>query len=176
MRLSMVVPDLPPALNAAMEGLVLINVTMMIAALLAGRPLPLLYASGIRYGREPKGREWWQTVGDNFSELARLKRTRKISTTDCEDLATARTGELRFGALLAELLDHDDDDRRAALLRVGRCPQLSFQIYPAVAVCIRTGPKSYHAIVKHPDGHIEDPSRALGMKAPPLLPRRSRRP
>lgn len=176
MKLSMVIPDLPPALNAAMEGLVLVNVTMLIAAMLAGRPLPLLYGSGVRYGQEPKGREWWQTIGDNFSELRRVKRHGKLTTTDCEDLACSRTGELRFGALLAELVDLDDDDRRAHLKHVGRCPQLSFSIYPAVAICVRTGPKSYHAIVKHPDGHIEDPSRALGMKAPPLLPRRSRRP
>lgn len=167
----MVVPDLPPALNAALEGLVLLNVTMLIAALLAGRPVPPLYVSGVRYGRERHGREWWQTVADNFSELDRAKQDSKLkSETDCEDLASARAAELRVGAILASLVGKGATAARELLSLVGRRPQLSFQFYPARAICVRTGPKTYHAIVEHPDGHREDPSRALGMKIPKRRP------
>lgn|SRR5574342_734773 len=176
MRLTMVVPDLPPSLNAAMEGLVCVNVTMLIAALLAGRPVPPLYRSGVRYGREPGTREWWQNVADTMHELARVKKEHGLkSHTDCEDLACHRTGELRVGALLAQLLGLPASEQRRRLRSVGRIPQQAFSIYPARAVCVRTGPKTYHAIVEHPDGHIEDPSRALGMKAPPLWAKYPRR-
>jgi len=40
------------------------------------------------------------------------------------------------------------------------------RLYPARPVCKRTGRKTMHALVEHPDGRIEDPSRALGMKVP----------
>lgn len=134
MRLTMVVPDIPEALNAALEGLVRINSRMLLGAIKAGKPVPPLYELGVRYKREPGAREWWQTVADNVVE----------KFADCEDLAGHRAAELRVAGFL-----------------VG-------SPYPARAVCIRTGKRTYHAIVRHPDGHIEDPSRALGMKAPPL--------
>lgn len=134
MRLTMVVPDLPVALNEALEGLVRVNTKLLLAALRAGRPVPPLYESGVRYKREPGTREWWQNVMDNIAD----------KQGDCEDLATHRAAELRVGGIIAGVP------------------------YPARAVCIRTGRKTYHAIVEHPDGHFEDPSRALGMKAPPF--------
>jgi hypothetical protein len=169
MRLTMVVPDLPPSLNAAMEGLVCVNVTMLIAAMLAGRPVPPLYRSGVRYGREPGKREWWQTVADTMAELERVKKKAKLkSQTDCEDLACHRAGELRVGAVLASLLGLSPNEQQRVLRSIGQIPQQAFQVYPARAVCVRTGPRTYHAIVRHPDGHYEDPSRALGMPAPPL--------
>ena len=40
--------------------------------------------SGVRYQREPFGREWWQTALDNFTE----------GEGDCEDLASHRAAEL----------------------------------------------------------------------------------
>jgi hypothetical protein len=46
--------------------------------------LPSLYASGVRYKREPRGREYWkgyqQILRDRFA--------------DCDDLSAARVGEL----------------------------------------------------------------------------------
>ncbi len=27
---------------------------------------PLLYTSGVRYKREPRGREWWQTAAETY--------------------------------------------------------------------------------------------------------------
>lgn len=169
MRLTMVVPDLPSSLNAAMEGLVCVNVTMMLGAFLVGSPVPPLYRSGIRYGREPGAREWWQNIADSFAELDRTKKKNGLkSQTDCEDLACHRAAELRVGAVLAAAMQHPPDVQRRDIRSVAKVPQMAFQFYPARAVCIRTGRRTYHAIVEHPDGHKEDPSRALGMPAPPL--------
>ena len=128
----MVVPDLPVALNGALEGLVRVNVALLRAALRVGRPVPPLYSLGIRYKREPVPREWWQTIADNLTERV----------ADCEDLAAHRAAECRLAGLLIGIP------------------------YPARAVAIRTGKNTYHAVVKHPNGRIEDPSRALGMGAP----------
>lgn len=136
MRLTMVVPDLPEALNEALEGLVRINTKMLLAAIRSGRPVPPLYKLGVRYKREPVPREWWQTVADNVVE----------KHADCEDLAGHLAAQYRVAGILAGVP------------------------FPARAVCIRTGPKSYHAIVRLPDGRHEDPSRALGMKAPKRRP------
>lgn len=55
---------------------------------------------------------------------------------DCEDLAAWRAAELRQRGI------------------------------PARAVAIRTGAKKFHAVVRWPDGSIEDPSRLLGMGKP----------
>lgn len=55
---------------------------------------------------------------------------------DCEDLAAARAAELQLAGI------------------------------PARAVMYQTGPRRWHAIVKHPDGRLEDPSKRLGMRAP----------
>jgi len=57
----------------------------------------------------------------------------KSKVGDCEDLAAARAAELRMQGI------------------------------PARAVAVRTGARSYHALVRWPDGSIEDPSRILGM-------------
>jgi hypothetical protein len=127
----MVIPDLPAALNQALEGLVRVNVALLLAAIRSGRPVPPLYQSGIRYVREPVPREWWQTVADNVVE----------GHGDCEDLAAHKVSEYRVAGILAGI---------PSKVR---------------AECIRTGPKTYHAIVRHPDGRIEDPSRALGMRS-----------
>lgn len=151
MRLSMVVPDLPIVLNEAMEGLARVNALMLLAALKNGRPVPPLYSDAfVRYKLEPNGREWWQTVADNIVE----------KTADCEDLATHRVAELRVAPILAlGSLDRALSTFGARAIAAGR-------LYPARPVCKRTGRKTMHALVEHPDGRIEDPSRALGMKVP----------
>lgn len=53
--------------------------------------LPSIYAAGVRYAREPKGREWWQ---------APLVSVRQRSA-DCEDLACWRTAELQRDGIRA---------------------------------------------------------------------------
>lgn len=47
-------------------------------------PLPL-YQSGVRYQREPPGRENWQSAAVTY----------RLKTGDCEDLSVARVAELR---------------------------------------------------------------------------------
>jgi len=131
MRVTMVIPDLPVALDAALEGLVRVNVAMLLAAIRSGRPVPPLYDLPIRYKHEPPPREWWQTVADNVVE----------KFGDCEDFAGHLAAQKRVAGILAGIPFH------------------------ARAVCIRTGPKSYHAVVRMPDGSIQDPSRVLGMKS-----------
>lgn len=53
---------------------------------------------------------------------------------DCEDLAAWRAAEIRLKGL------------------------------PAFVRVVRSGRRSFHAIVQRPDGTIEDPSKVLGMK------------
>lgn len=55
---------------------------------------------------------------------------------DCEDLALYRAHELRIAGI------------------------------PARVRVYRASPKTMHVVVQHPDGRIEDPSRALGMLDP----------
>lgn len=155
MRVTMVVPDLPVALNPLMEAGVRINTLMLIAGFLVGRPVPPLYRIGTRYKREPVPREWWQFVMDNLVE----------PDLDCEDASMHRAAELRVGGVLAVVPPHLWRPELA-----GHLAQLALKIYPARAIAKRTGPRTYHGVVQHPDGHIEDPSRALGMKRPQRRP------
>lgn len=152
------VPDHPMTLNAALEGLVRVNVGQLLALATQGIRLPPLYASGIKYGEEPRGREWWQTISDNFDELEKYAgKPKKRSHTDCEDLAGHRAAELRCYPLY--LCSDDDLPDVAAALAAGDIEGIA-----ANAVCVRTGAKVYHAVVQWPDGTIEDPSRKLGMR------------
>jgi len=95
------------------------------AAERAGRPLPPIYAAGVRYMRHDPN-ERWQTP------IETLRR----GGGDCEDLAMWRAAELRLAG------------------------------EPARVVWRRTGPRVLHAVVQRADGRLEDPSRALGMRAP----------
>lgn len=74
-------PLTAPTLTAALAGLTAYN-----AEWLRAHPsAPALYASGVRYEREAKGRESWQTLPDLLAS----------GRGDCEDLACARAGELQ---------------------------------------------------------------------------------
>ena len=75
----------PAEITAALEGLVAQNLEQMSVAELAGRPFPPLYASDVRYRREPKGRERWDSIAVVF----------KNGEGDCEDLSCIRTAQLR---------------------------------------------------------------------------------
>jgi len=122
MRVSFNVPASRATLTAALEGLTATNYCL----LLRSKRAPGLYSSGVRYRREPRGREHWQTAPEVL----------RAGHGDCEDLAAYRAAELRVAGI------------------------------PARAAVIRTGPRMYHAVVMHPDGSIEDPSKRLGMKGP----------
>lgn len=83
------VPPVPKLLEAAAEGLVLLNVALMELANENGHALPPLYSSGIVYRPEPRGREWWETAADLLSVAT-------DRSGDCEDLSGYRAAELRF--------------------------------------------------------------------------------
>jgi hypothetical protein len=60
---------------------------------LASNPkTPLLYASGVRYQREPRGQEEWQDIPTIM----------KLQRGDCEDLAAWRAAELRTRGVFAK--------------------------------------------------------------------------
>lgn len=120
MKVSFNIPASRATLAAALEGLTATNYCLLVKS----KRAPSLYGSGVRYRREPRGREHWQTVPEVL----------RAGYGDCEDLAAYRAAELRVAGI------------------------------PARADVIRTGPKTFHAVVMYPDGSIEDPSRKLGMK------------
>lgn len=61
---------------------------------------PSLYRSGVRYQREPRGQEDWQTVSRTF----------RLKYGDCEDLAAWRAAEL--------VVTGEDTGARAVIKRV----------------------------------------------------------
>lgn len=79
-RVELRVPAAAPYLDAALEGLVLLDV----AYLQRHRVAPL-YRAGVRYRREATGRERWLTIPELYAARA----------GDCEDLGAARAAELR---------------------------------------------------------------------------------
>ncbi len=82
------VPPVPEAIEAMAEGLVRLNVWYIETALANGIELPALYDSGIRYQREPRGEEWWESAAD-------VRSLASSRSGDCEDLAAYRAAELR---------------------------------------------------------------------------------
>lgn len=82
------VPPVPAAIEAVVEGLVLLNVWMFEHADVSGVDVPDLYTSGITYRREPIGREWWENAHDALGVTS-------DRSGDCEDLAAYRAAELR---------------------------------------------------------------------------------
>lgn len=121
------------------------------ARILRGRPdLPGLYASGVRYKREPD--EIWC---DYLTLLA-------MGHEDCDGLAAARAGELlaRGGTALSPT---DGGYARGRRLR---------SIPAEVLLLTRSGqlePGQYHCIVRYRIGrrwYRDDPSLRLGMPGP----------
>lgn len=74
------IPTSPRQLALALEGW--IHVSREQSRAQSWKPL---YQSGVRYQREPRGRERWQTAEE----------TRSLGHGDCEDLVIARVAELR---------------------------------------------------------------------------------
>ena len=124
------------------------------ARILKARPdLPGLYASGVRYQREPD--EVWC---DYLSMLA-------VGHEDCDGLAAARAGELiaRGGAALTP---RDGGHQRGRRLR-----SIEAQVL-LLTKSSRFQPGLYHCIVRYRVGrrwYRDDPSARLGMPAGPTL-------
>lgn len=74
--------------QALLEGLARVCVVQI----RSGRVSAKLYASGVRYQREPMGRERWQSAVE----------TLRRGAGDCEDLVAWRVAELRCGGEWAE--------------------------------------------------------------------------
>lgn len=124
------------------------------ARILKARPdLPGLYASGVRYQREPD--EVWC---DYLSMLA-------VGHEDCDGLAAARAGELiaRGGAAL--------DPRDGGYQRGRRLRSIEAQVL-LLTKSSRLQPGLYHCIVRYRVGgrwYRDDPSARLGMPTGPSL-------
>lgn len=71
-------------LQAALLGHTLLCYVDLVEGLDAGAPYAPLYASGVRYVREPPGSEVWQSTYHAYGTLA----------ADCEDLSSIRCAEL----------------------------------------------------------------------------------
>lgn len=69
---------------AEVEGLLYGLAKASLAQILSGKVRGKLYSSGVRYKREPLGRERWQTAAETSLKMS----------GDCEDLAAWRTAEL----------------------------------------------------------------------------------
>jgi len=74
-----------------------------------------------------------------------IPRVLRAGVGDCEDLAAWRAAELQVAGVAAQ------------------------------AIVIRSGPRKFHAVVRWPDGRIEDPSKKLGMKGGPRRAPKGRR-
>jgi len=75
----------PVEIEAALQGLTALAVVQLAAAIRSGRPLPRLYASGVRYQREPLGVEEWRSPREVLAH----------GNGDCEDLAAYRAAEIQ---------------------------------------------------------------------------------
>jgi hypothetical protein len=98
-----------PSLDAALEGLVRLNLTMFRVAAQQGRPVPSVYKAGIHWQRD-KGETW---------DTADIVRRRGYG--DCEDLAAWRAAELRMQGIPA-----------AAVVRASNSPNVAWHAIVAL--------------------------------------------
>lgn len=98
------VPPLIPAIEGLAEGLVCMNVALLEHSEGEGIEWPGMFALGIVYRREPRGREWWESATDILGVLA-------DRSGDCEDLAALRAAELRV---------YEGDHARVKVVRTSR--------------------------------------------------------
>ena len=76
-------------LEALLEGLVRMDLVQLRRGM-----VPPLYQSGVRYRREPRKREDWQTAAETYA--------RRYG--DCEDLAAYRAADLRLAGIEARAI------------------------------------------------------------------------
>lgn len=143
-------------LQIALEGMTKVNEWHIARALKKamkgeGKPIPPLYASGVRYQEDPPGHEDWR---DCYGVMQR-------GVGDCDQLTSWRTAELRVAGIDAEPVlkwqwiprdvfiksQKSEKDRREWARKLGN----------------QKGVWMVHCLVRYPDGEIEDPSKILGM-------------
>lgn len=108
-----------------------------------GYPIAPMYMTGVRYKEDPAGREDWR---DLFSVMKR-------GYGDCDNLVAWRCAELRAAGVAAEPVIKWQHLPRELALKLGFPPR----IVPS------GGLSMVHCLVRFPNGHIEDPSKLLGM-------------
>lgn len=118
-----------------LQGTTLTNVGLILAFRQAGRPLPPLYKSGVRYAREP-----W--AGQGVEEFADLLTIMTRGWGDCDDLSPARAAEL---------------------IVQGEPATITLYSRPNPTLAGERATSTFHVQVRRGDGTIEDPSRYLGM-------------
>lgn len=96
---------------------------------------PLLYQSGVRYKEQA-----YDLGQEDWHEIPAALLAKK---TDCKVLAAWRAAELRVRGIAAQ-------------------PHLMRQA--SLRTALGMPDYSYHVVVRHPDGRLEDPSKILGMK------------
>lgn len=119
-------------LMLALEALTKINVWQLSRLERNGVQLPPLYESGVFYQAEPPGGEGWLDIPHLYQQ----------GHGDCEDLACARSAELRKQGIAA-----------VPAIRSKRVP-VSGRGYITLV----------HVLVLLPNGEEEDPSKRLGMQ------------
>lgn len=132
----------------ALEAMIAVNEwhirrSLRRAQLGTGNPIAPLYTTGVRYAEDAPGREDWRDC------LAILER----GTADCDQLCAWRCAELRAAGIKAEPVIKWQHIPRNIALQLG---------YPS-RVVPSGGLSMVHVLVRWPDGHIEDPSKILGM-------------
>lgn len=136
-------------LQIALEGLAQIDEWQIRRSLrraqkgLSSEVLPPLYASGVVYREEAPGHEDWPDVPKVIA----------AGWGDCEDLAAWRAAELRVAGIECEPVIKWQWVPREMMIAQG---------YPASKLPDR-GVWMVHCCVRFPDGHVEDPSKILGM-------------
>ncbi len=108
-----------------------------------GNPIVPLYASGVYYKEDPPGQENW---GDIYYCLA-------LGHADCDRLVAWRVAELRVAGVNAEPVIKWQQVPRDVMMSLGHP---SHMVPPQ-------GISMVHCLVRFPDGHVEDPSKILGM-------------
>lgn len=147
----MKVPNHPVALRAALLGLTNLNVVTMRAVKARGHRIPSAYEAGVTFRpdeRRARAKELWlRTRGPESLVWVAEPPGREWwqtwidnlaeSEADCEDIAA----------------------HQAAYYIVEHGIPCSVDVVP-------TGHRTFHAVVRWPDGTIEDPSLVLGMPDP----------
>lgn len=151
MWITMNVPDHPAAIRAALTGLVVLNVETMRAVKARGHRIPSVYEAGVTFKpdeRKARARELWlDTRGPASLVWVAEPPGRewwqtwidclKERSGDCEDIAAFQVGYY--------IVEHG---------------------LPCFVDVIPTGRRTLHAVVRWPDGTLEDPSLVLGMPDP----------
>lgn len=139
--------------QAFLRGVILNNQLTIREAKRRGKPIPLLYESGVEYDREP-----W---AGKFEEFADILTVLRRGWGDCDDLAAWRVAELReIGEPRLGLPPEEKADTR--IYWRGKCRFHRPHVNLRCAGCLKTQ-LTMHVQVRRADGRIEDPSRLLGL-------------